>query len=91
MTDKRYFGMASYFCALTLIALCVWLWVGMWILAVIPHMVFAAFFLSVFSDTGYMFVRRNMTALKFRNVVASNFSALLLTGAALSVAYFILH
>ena len=90
MTHRKYFGMASYFCALALIALAVWFWVGFWILAVIPHMVFAAFFLSVFVDIGYMYLRGNIDALRFRNDLVSNVSALLLTGAALAVAYWVL-
>lgn len=66
-------------------------WVDIWILAVIPHIVFGAFFLSVFVDTGYMYLRRNMTALRFRNVVAYNFSALLVTGVLLSILYVVLN
>ena len=69
MTEKRYFGFISYFAALILICAVVWFWVNIWILAVIPHMVFGAFFLSVFADTAYMFLRRNMTTLKLKNAV----------------------
>ena len=90
MTDKKYFGFISYFAALLVISAVVWFWVDIWILAVIPHIVFGAFFLSVFVDTGYMYLRRNMTALRFRNVVAYNFSALLVTGVLLSILYVIL-
>lgn len=91
MTDKKYFGFISYFAALLLISAVVWFWVDIWILAVIPHIVFGAFFLSVFVDTGYMYLRRNMTALRFRNVVAYNFSALLVTGVLLSILYVVLN
>lgn len=89
MTEKRYFGFISYFAALILICAVVWFWVNIWILAVIPHMVFGAFFLSVFADTAYMFLRRNMTTLKLKNAVFSNFSALMATGVALSVLYLV--
>ncbi len=90
MTDKKYFGFVSYFAALLLISATVWFWVDIWILAVIPHIVFGAFFLSVFVDTGYMYLRRNMTALRFRNAVVYNFSALLATGVVLSILYVVL-
>lgn len=91
MTDKKYFGFVSYFVSLALICAIVWFSVGIWILAVIPHTVFGAFFLSVFADTSYMYLCRNMTTAKLKNAIYSNFSALMATGVILAVLYVVLR
>lgn len=79
ITGKKYFGVFSYFTSLALITLVVWAWVGRWILAVIPYIVFGAFFLSLFADMMILFGTKKVSVAAIRNVMNSNFKAFAVT------------
>lgn len=75
VTEKKYFGVFSYFTSLALITLVVWAAVGRWILAVIPYIVFGAFFLSLFADMMVLFATKKVSLPAIRNAMNSNFKA----------------
>lgn len=79
VTGKKYFGVFSYFTSLALITLAVWASVGKWILAVIPYVVFGAFFLSLFADMMILFATKKVSLPTIRNVMSSNFKAFAVT------------
>ena len=79
ITGKKYFGVFSYFTSLALITLVVWASVGKWILAVIPYIIFGAFFLSLFTGMMILFTTKKVSVAAIRNVMGSNFNAFAVT------------
>ena len=77
ITGKKYFGVFSYFTSLALITLGVS--VGKWILAVIPYIIFGAFFLSLFTGMMILFTTKKVSVAAIRNVMGSNFKAFAVT------------
>ena len=59
--------------------LVVWVSVGKWILAVIPYIIFGAFFLSLFTGMMILFTTKKVSVAAIRNVMGSNFKAFAVT------------